>query len=102
MSIKKFTPLIIINVENVHEFILEKLEIAENVSMAPSLKHLYFCHATKKKRSQKWKNVQLGNKKNHYWNVDYHIEKDIHLEKQSALELFTNHDDQVPLHKYLQ
>jgi hypothetical protein len=29
MSIKIFKPLFIINVDNVHEFILEKLEIAE-------------------------------------------------------------------------
>jgi hypothetical protein len=71
--------------------------------MAPSLKHLHNCHATKKQwRSLKWKNVQLGNKKKHYWNGDCHIEKDIHLEKQSALELFTIHDDQTPMHKYLQ
>jgi hypothetical protein len=71
--------------------------------MAPSLKHLHNCHATKKnRRSQKWKNVQLGNKIKHYWHGNCHIEKDIHLEKQGALEFFTIHDDQVLMHKYLQ
>jgi hypothetical protein len=54
MSIKRLKPWSKINADNVHEFILEKLEIAENVAMAPSLKHLHNCHATKKnRRSQK-------------------------------------------------
>ncbi len=49
MSIKRLKPLSTINANNVHEFILEKLEITENGAMAPSLKHLHNCHATKNK-----------------------------------------------------
>jgi hypothetical protein len=48
MSVKRIKPWSTINADNVYKFILEKLEIPENVAMVPSLKHLHNCHATKK------------------------------------------------------
>jgi hypothetical protein len=48
MSIKRLKPWFTINANNVHGFIFKKLEIAKNVAMAPSLKRLHNCHATKK------------------------------------------------------